>query len=172
LLAFGRRQALRPELLDVASVLDEMGTLLPSMLGEDIRLEVDAPAHLPSVRADRSQLKQVILNLAANARDAMPRGGRLSIVLAEVASDRALGHGTQVQLSVSDDGVGMSEQVQQHLFEPFFTTKDPGERGGMGLAAVYGIVAQSGGRTLVESEPGRGTIVRILFPAMARPEPS
>jgi PAS domain S-box-containing protein len=166
LLAFGRRQALRPELLDVAAVVDEMRTLLPSVLGEDVRLEVDAPAHLPRVRADRSQLKQVILNLAANARDAMPRGGRLSIALAEVAADGVTGHGTDVRLSVSDDGVGMSEQVQQHLFEPFFTTKDPGERGGMGLAAVYGIVAQSGGRILVESEPGRGTVVTILFPAM------
>jgi PAS domain S-box-containing protein len=172
LLAFGRRQALRLEQLDVATVLDEMRTLLPSMLGEDIRLEIDAPAHLPGVRADRSQLKQVILNLAANARDAMPRGGRLSIALAEVAPDGKSAHETGVQLSVSDDGVGMSEQVQQHLFEPFFTTKDPGERGGMGLAAVYGIVAQSGGSILVESEPGRGTVVRILFPALPDPEPS
>jgi two-component system cell cycle sensor histidine kinase/response regulator CckA len=134
-------------------------------------LEVFARANLRGVRADRSQLKQVILNLAANARDAMPRGGRLSIALAEVAADGVSGHGSQVQLSVSDDGVGMSEQVQQHLFEPFFTTKNPGERGGMGLAAVYGIVAQSGGRTFVESEPGRGTVVRILFPAMPAPGP-
>ena len=165
LLAFGRRQALRPELLDVAAVLDEMRTLLPSVLGEDVRLEVNAQAHLPRVRADRAQLKQVILNLAANARDAMPRGGRLRIALAEVAADGVSGHGPEVQLSVADDGVGMSEHVQQHLFEPFFTTKDPGVRGGMGLAAVYGIVAQSGGRTLVESEPGRGTVVKILFPA-------
>ncbi len=166
LLAFGRRQALRPELLDVAGVVEEMRTLLPSVLGEDVRLDVDVPRHLPRVRADRSQLKQVILNLAANARDAMPRGGRLSIALAAVASDGATGHGTDLRLSVRDDGVGMSEQVQQHLFEPFFTTKDPGERGGLGLAAVYGIVAQSGGRILVESEPGRGTVVTILFPAM------
>jgi signal transduction histidine kinase len=166
LLAFGRRQALRPELLDIAGVVDEMRAMLPSVLGEDVRLEIEAPAHLPRVRADRSQLKQVILNLAANARDAMPRGGRLSIALAEVASTEPSGRGTDVQLSVRDDGVGMSEQVQQHLFEPFFTTKDPAERGGLGLAAVYGIVAQSGGRILVESQPGRGTAVTILFPAM------
>jgi PAS domain S-box-containing protein len=172
LLAFGRRQALRPELLDVASVLDEMRTLLLSVLGEDVRLDVQAPAHLSKVRADRSQLKQVILNLAANARDAMPRGGRLSIALAEVPSDGVSGHGAEVQLSVTDDGVGMSEQVQQHLFEPFFTTKDPGERGGLGLAAVYGIVAQSGGRTLVESQPGCGTVIKILFPALPVPESS
>jgi PAS domain S-box-containing protein len=170
LLAFGRRQALRPEPLDVAVVVEEMRILLPSVLGEDVRLDVTAPAQLPRVRADRAQLRQVILNLAANARDAMPRGGRLSITLAEVASDAADGGGIDVQLSVRDDGVGMSEQVQQHLFEPFFTTKDSGERGGLGLAAVYGIVAQSGGRILVESQPGQGTVVKILFPAMSDPE--
>lgn len=169
LLAFGRRQALRPERVDVSSVLEEMRTLLPSVLGEDVRLDVTAPPGLPHVRADRSQLKQVILNLAANARDAMPHGGRLWIALAEVAADGASDQGTEVQLSVSDEGVGMSAQVQQHLFEPFFTTKDPGERGGLGLAAVYGIVAQSGGRILVDSEPGRGTVVKVLFPALPGP---
>ena len=170
LLAFGRRQALRPELLDVGGVVEEMRALLPSVLGEDVRLAIDVPAHLSPVRADRSQLKQVILNLAANARDAMPRGGRLAIALSEVVADATSGHRAEVQLSVSDDGIGMSEQVQQHLFEPFFTTKNPGERGGLGLAAVYGIVAQSGGRILVESEPGRGTVVRILLPALTEGE--
>ncbi len=166
LLAFGRRQALRPEPLDLASVLDEMRLLLPSVLGEDVDLDVHSPAHLPKVRADRAQVKQVILNLAANARDAMPRGGRLSIALAEVASDGGPGAGTEVQLSVRDEGEGMNEQVQAHLFEPFFTTRDPGARGGLGLAAVYGIVAQSGGRIAVESHPGHGTVVTMRFPAM------
>lgn len=166
LLAFGRRQALRPEPLDLASVLDEMRLLLPSVLGEDVDLDVHSPAHLPKVRADRAQVKQVILNLAANARDAMPRGGRLSIALAAVASDGGPGAGTEVQLSVRDEGEGMTEQVQAHLFEPFFTTRDPGARGGLGLAAVYGIVAQSGGRIAVESHPGHGTVVTMRFPAM------
>jgi hypothetical protein len=170
LLAFGRRQALRPERLDVAGVLEEMRTLLPSVLGEDVRLDIQLPSRLPHVRADRAQLKQVILNLAANARDAMPRGGRLSIDLSEVAREGGVALGSEVQLSVSDDGVGMSDQVQQHLFEPFFTTKDSSQRGGLGLAAVYGIVAQSGGRILVESAPGRGTVVRILLPALAAAE--
>jgi len=170
LLAFGRRQALRPERLDVAGVLEEMRTLLPSVLGEDVRLDIRVPTRLPHVRADRSQLRQVILNLAANARDAMPRGGRLSIDLSEVTPDGGATPRSEVQLSVSDDGVGMSDQVQQHLFEPFFTTKDSSERGGLGLAAVYGIVAQSGGRILVESAPGRGTVVRILLPALAEAE--
>jgi signal transduction histidine kinase len=161
LLAFGRRQALRPELLDVAAVVEEMRSLLPSVLGEDVRLEIDAAPSLPPVRADRAQLRQVILNLAANARDAMPRGGRLSIAVAAAAN----GHRPAVVLRVIDTGIGMSEQVQQHLFEPFFTTKAPAERGGLGLAAVYGIVAQSGGAIDVDSAPGRGTTVSIVLPA-------
>jgi PAS domain S-box-containing protein len=162
LLAFGRRQALRPEILDLSTVIDEMRSLLPSVLGEDIRLDIAHASRLSPVRADRSQVKQVILNLAANARDAMPMGGRLAIGLTE----HGTGAGHDVVLSVTDDGVGMSEQAKQHLFEPFFTTKDRSERGGLGLAAVYGIVAQSGGRIDVDSTPGRGTTVRIFLPAM------
>jgi PAS domain S-box-containing protein len=164
LLAFGRRQALRPELLDVAAVVDEMRSLLPSVLGEDIRLEVVPGPAVPPVRADRAQLRQVILNLAANARDAMPRGGRLSIAVTEAAGERP--SGASVVLRVTDTGVGMSEQVQQHLFEPFFTTKERSERGGLGLAAVYGIVAQSGGAIDVDSAPGQGTTVSIALPAV------
>jgi PAS domain S-box-containing protein len=170
LLAFGRRQALKTEAVDLAAVLDEMRAVLPPMLGEDVRLDIQLGRHVPRVRADRAQLKQVILNLAANARDAMPRGGHLTIALDEVPAEASSAGvvpragATEVQLSVRDDGMGMNEQVQQHLFEPFFTTKDPLERGGLGLAAVYGIVTQSGGRISVESEPGRGTTVRVVLP--------
>ena len=166
LLAFGRRQALRPEIIDLAGVVDEMQTLLPSVLGEDIHLTIARATRLPPVRADRSQLRQVVLNLAANARDAMPRGGRLSITLSEEAGGDSRG-GRGVVMSVADDGRGMSEQVKQHLFEPFFTTKERAEGGGLGLAAVYGIVTQSGGHIAVDSAPGRGTTIRISLPAAA-----
>ena len=167
LLAFGRRQALRPEALDLSAVVDEMRSLLTSVLGEDIHLEIAPSRTLPRVRADRSQFRQVILNLAANARDAMPMGGRLAITLSEPAAGDP-GARREVLLSVADDGVGMSEQVKQHLFEPFFTTK---ERSGLGLAAVYGIVGQSGGRIDVDSTPGRGTTVRIFLPAVETSAP-
>ena len=167
LLAFGRRQALRPEVLDLSAVVGEMRSLLTSVLGEDVHLDIAPSPHLSRVRADRSQLRQVILNLAANARDAMPGGGRLAIALSESAAGKP-GARREVRLSVADDGVGMSERVKQHLFEPFFTTK---ERSGLGLAAVYGIVAQSGGRIDVDSAPGRGTAVHIFLPAVEAPAP-
>ena len=163
LLAFGRRQALNPEPLDLGEVVDEMRGLLPPTLGEHIRLEVDAPRGLPRVRADRAQLQQVVLHLAANARDAMPQGGHLSIA---VATFQGSAGPPEVSLTLADNGRGMSEVVQQHLFEPFFTTKELAAGGGLGLAAVYGIVTQSGGRIEVDSEPGRGTTVRILLPAL------
>jgi PAS domain S-box-containing protein len=163
LLAFGRRQALNPEPLDLGEVVDEMRGLLPPTLGEHIRLQVDAPRGLPRVRADRAQLQQVVLHLAANARDAMPQGGHLSIA---VGTFQGPAGPPEVSLTVADDGRGMSEAVQQHLFEPFFTTKELAAGGGLGLAAVYGIVTQSGGRIEVDSEPGRGTTVRILLPAL------
>lgn len=163
LLAFGRRQALKPEPLDLGEVVDEMRGLLPPTLGEHIRLDVDAPHGLGRVRADRAQLQQVVLHLVANARDAMPQGGRLSIAVGVAAGPAGQ---PELSLTVADDGRGMSEAVQQHLFEPFFTTKELAAGGGLGLAAVYGIVTQSGGRIEVDSEPGRGATVRILLPAV------
>lgn len=168
LLAFGRRQALRPEVLDVAEVVEEVCALLRPVLSETIHLEASARPGRLWVRADRTQLKQVLLSLAANARDAMPKGGRLSIVASvepEVhpAAPGRAGH-RDVAVTVSDNGVGMSDAVQEHLFEPFFTTKDRGTHEGLGLATAYGIVAQSEGRLVVESAPGQGTTVRVILP--------
>jgi PAS domain S-box-containing protein len=170
LLAFGRKQVLQPEPLDLASVVLNVEPMLRRLIGEDVRLQIAGGRHLATIKADPGQIEQVIMNLAVNARDAMPGGGTLRVETANVDLDEqcAPHHnavpGAYVMLAVSDTGCGMTPEVKAHLFEPFFTTK-PRDRGtGLGLASVYGIIRQSGGHVFVNSEPGRGTTFKIYFP--------
>jgi two-component system, cell cycle sensor histidine kinase and response regulator CckA len=174
LLAFSRRQVLHPVSLDLNEIVAGMEPMVRRIIGDDVNVGVRLVPSLPAVEADRAQIERVILNLAANARDAMPQGGRLTIETAEVELDddyvNSRGEGTagrNVLLAVSDTGVGMSEEVQRHLFEPFFTTKGPGAGTGLGLATVFGVVKQSGGSIFVYSEEGRGTTFKIYLPAAA-----
>ncbi|MBA2297287.1 MAG: PAS domain S-box protein [Actinobacteria bacterium] len=165
LLAFSRHQVLQPETLELATVVEDLGSLLARLLGEDIEIRASAEPGC-FVDADRGQLEQVITNLAVNARDAMPGVGRLSI------STRHVEHAgvQQVELAVADTGTGMDAETLSHLFEPFFTTKDASKGSGLGLATVYGIVAQSGGEVLVDSVLGGGSSFRVLLPLADRPE--
>jgi len=157
--------------LDVNAVVANMDRMLRRLLGEDIELATSLDPDAGAVNADPGQLEQVLLNLAVNARDAMPGGGRLSIgttrfSLGEDHVERRhrMPAGDYACLAVADTGVGMDETTQAHLFEPFFTTKEVGKGTGLGLATVYGIVKQSGGYIWVYSEPGRGTTVKIYLP--------
>ena len=170
LLAFARKQTIQPQVLDLNQAIRAMDALLQRTLGEDIRLEMVLDPALWPLKMDPVQLEQVIMNLAVNARDAMPRGGKLTIETANVVLDeeyvaRHLGAqpGEYVLLSVSDTGVGMSRAVQARIFEPFFTTKT-GKGSGLGLAAVYGIVKQNGGNIWVYSEEGHGSTFKIYLP--------
>jgi signal transduction histidine kinase len=161
LLAFGRRQALKPELIDLNDIVLEMREMLRRLIGTHVELAIDLAPSLRLTAADPSQMQQIVLNLAVNARDAMPAGGRLDLVTANVERDGR----SFVALSVADEGVGMDARTREQLFEPFFTTKGVGEGTGLGLATVHGIVGQSGGEIEVESEPGLGTTFRVLLPA-------
>jgi two-component system cell cycle sensor histidine kinase/response regulator CckA len=162
LLAFSRRQQLRPEVIDLNEVVVEMGGMLQRLIGVHVELVIDLGPDLRQTLADPTQVQQIVLNLAVNARDAMPSGGRLDIGTANV--ERA--DGAYVALTVSDTGFGMSEDTLEHVFDPFFTTKPVGEGTGLGLATVHGIAKQSGGDVEVESAPGRGSRFRILLPAV------
>ena len=171
LLAFSRKQLLRPKTLNVNEVAADVSRMLQRLIGEDVTMVTRFGADLGPVRADPGQLAQVIMNLAVNARDAMPDGGVLSLETANVDLDEeyAIAHvgvrpGSFVMLAVSDTGVGMSPEVQQRIFEPFFTTKPVGKGTGMGLASVYGIVMQSGGHVWVDSEPGQGSTFKVYLP--------
>jgi two-component system, cell cycle sensor histidine kinase and response regulator CckA len=161
LLAFSRRQQLRPEVIDLNEVVLDMGGMLQRLIGTQVELVIDLGPELRLTVADPTQVQQVVLNLAVNARDAMPGGGRLDIATTNVERDgRAF-----VALTVRDTGVGMDERTREQAFDPFFTTKPVGEGTGLGLATVHGIAKQSGGEVEVESEPGRGTTFRILLAA-------
>jgi CheY-like chemotaxis protein len=182
LLAFSRRQVLRPEVLDLNALLTDLQRLLRRLIGEDIEQVTDLSPEAGRVRADRTQLEQVVMNLAVNARDAMPQGGRLTLRThnANVSDQttplpRARGWvppGDYTVLEVRDTGLGMTEEVKAHLFEPFFTTKEQGKGTGLGLATVYGVVRQTGGHIVVESEPGQGTAFRIYLPRTDLPTAS
>ena len=176
LLAFGRKQTLRVRVLDLGRVVREGEQMLRRLIGEDIDLSVRVPGGLAPVKADPLQIEQVLLNLAVNARDAMPEGGALTIELAGVAAERAVAEGLpstdHVMLCVADNGCGMDAETLSHAFEPFFTTKEVGRGTGLGLATVYGIVTQLGGQVRVESQLGAGTAFRVYLPAEpGAPEP-
>ena len=172
LLAFSRRQVLLPKVFDLNGVVEGMTGMLERLLGEDVDVRTALDESLWSVKADPNQLEQVIVNLAVNARDAMPGGGVLRIATQNVLLERATAGldgvppGLYVRLDVGDTGVGMDEATRVRAFEPFFTTKEVGKGTGLGLSTVYGIVRQSGGGVDVESAPGEGTVFRILLPAV------
>ena len=171
LLAFGRRQVLQPRVLDLNALVTQVAELLPPVLGEDIKLSMDLDPELGRVKADSAQLEQVIMSLVFNAREAMPRGGELTIQAANCDLNAAPGvqAGPHVMLAVRDTGHGMDEKTQSHLFEPFFTTKDRSKGSGLGLATVYGTVNQSGGCVKVSSKPGLGTTIQIYLPRVEEP---
>ena len=172
LLAFSREQVLRPRVVDLVEVVKNMEQLLVRVLGEDVRIGTDFEPDLPPVRVDAAQLEQVLMNLAVNARDAMPEGGRMTLTVrqevltAEVAAGRTelVVGDAYVRLDVTDTGHGMDETVRARIFEPFYTTKRSSGGTGLGLAMAYGIVKQSGGTIHVSSSPGRGTTFTLRFP--------
>jgi nitrogen-specific signal transduction histidine kinase/ActR/RegA family two-component response regulator len=180
LLAFSRKQILQPRELDLNAVVRGVMPMLGRLIGEDIAVVTHLAPRLGAVTADPAQLEQVLVNLAVNARDAMPEGGTLGIETADVALDAAacerrdgpVAPGAYVRLAVRDTGAGMDEATRARAFEPFFTTKAPGKGTGLGLATVYGIVRQSGGCVTVSSAPGAGTTVVVELPRTSAPEPA
>jgi PAS domain S-box-containing protein len=176
LLTFGRRDPTEPANLDLNAVVAEVQTLLARSIGAHVEIDVRAAADLPTVRADRGHLEQVLVNLAVNARDAMPGGGTLTIEtrVTDLDAEYSRLHpeveqGRYVELAVSDTGTGMTSEVMEHIFEPFFTTKAKGEGTGLGMATVYSIVTNAGGSVNVYSEPGMGTTFRVYLPAVDAP---
>jgi two-component system cell cycle sensor histidine kinase/response regulator CckA len=171
LLAFSRRQTLRPEVLNLTDVLADLRTLLARLVGNEITLKIDHGRDLWPVKADIGQLEQVIVNLAVNARDAMPEGGELTVRTKNVSADECAGYGHRelvpadyAMIEVEDTGTGIPADVIKKIFEPFFTTKEIGKGTGLGLSMVYGIIKQTGGFIFAESEPGKGAVFRILLP--------
>ena len=168
LLAFTRQQVLEPKVLNLRAIVAGTEKLLQRLIGADVHLTTSLASDLGAVKADPGQLEQIIINLAVNARDAMPGGGRLSIEAANL--EQVEGRpGRYVLLAVSDTGIGMDEQTKARIFEPFFTTKESGKGTGLGLATVYGIVKQAGGFIWVDSEPGRGTSFEVYLPRVDEP---
>jgi two-component system, cell cycle sensor histidine kinase and response regulator CckA len=171
LLAFGRKQILQPEILDLNTVIVQMSSMLRRLIGEDIELNSVMQPDLELINADPGKIEQIIMNLVVNARDAMPQGGKLTIETANVSfeddyvSERPVAKkGPYVMMAISDNGMGMDAATQAHLFEPFFTTKEKGKGTGLGLSTIYGIVKQSEGYIWVYSEPGKGTTFKVYFP--------
>jgi len=171
LLAFSRRQVLQPVIMDLNETVLHMETMLGRMIGDDIELVGVLGGNLGRIKADPSQVEQVLMNLAINARDAMPKGGKIVIETENVEIDEAYARqnlhakpGPHVMLTMSDTGTGMDLETQSHIFEPFFSTKPPGQGTGLGLSTVFGIVKQSGGAIAVYSEPDAGTTFKIWFP--------
>jgi CheY-like chemotaxis protein len=168
LLAFSRAQPAEPRPIDLAALVADMEPMLRRMIGEDVSLVVASEAHIWSVRADPGQIEQAIMNLVVNARDAMPRGGRITITTRNLDSGP---HDDKpaIELQVSDTGEGMSPEVRARVFEPFFTTKESGKGTGLGLPMAYAAVGQAGGSMEVTSEPGAGATFRILLPRCESP---
>ena len=178
LLAFSRMQVLQPRVIELNTIVAEMGKMLPRLIGEDIEYAFIPDPLLASVKADPGQIEQVFLNLAVNARDAMPNGGNLTIQTGNISIDEGeadkrppMTPGLYVLLSVTDTGHGMDDATKTHIFEPFFTTKEVGKGTGLGLATVYGVVKQSGGFIWVISSPGKGTTFEIYLPQVSGPVP-
>ena len=176
LLAFSRKQVVQPRVLELGPLVADLVPMLQRMIGEDMELVVEPVRGTGRVKVDPSQMQQVLMNLAVNARDAMPSGGRVGLLIRDVEVDEAealhqsnLPPGAYVALSVSDTGTGMSEETAAHIFEPFFTTKEQGKGTGLGLSTVYGIVEQSRGHIQVQSELGRGTTFIIHLPRVEEP---
>jgi signal transduction histidine kinase/ActR/RegA family two-component response regulator len=177
LLAFSRRQVMQPRVVDLNPLVTEMARMLRRIIGEHVRLVIRTQSRPAQVKADPSQVEQVIVNLAINAAEAMPDGGSLTIETSVVAVDELYSQthagmqpGTYVCLTVADTGRGMTRDILDHIFEPFFTTKEVGKGSGLGLATVYGIVKQSGGYIWVDSVPGQGSSFSLYFPpAVGRP---
>ncbi|MCI0440477.1 MAG: ATP-binding protein, partial [Chloroflexi bacterium] len=169
LLAFSRKESVEPQTLDLNALIMEMDKLLHPLIGigENIELWIELSAEPCLLKADRSQMEQVIMNLVINAVDAMPDGGKLTIktgIVPGSAQSPGFEHQRHVSLEVADTGIGMDEKVKERIFEPFFTTKIPGKGTGLGLSTCYGIVTQMGGRIAVDSAPGKGAAFTVLIP--------
>ena len=174
LLAFSRKDIVRPQILSLNDVIQSLLVVLPGLIADDIEVTVELDADLRSTRVDLSQIEQIIVNLAVNASAAMPDGGMLVFKTRNAVEDgtrhAGIAPGEYVELEATDDGEGIDPAIVPHLFEPFFTTRPPGEGAGLGLATVYGIVDQAGGTIEASSEPGTGATFRILLPATAETE--